>query len=64
MNNNLQPADNFPPEWQGRTQIMPLDVQQLPDLDLVAADIINPANPRRHDPRKLARELMRLLRER
>ncbi len=40
-----------------------LDVQQLPDLALVPADIINPDNPLRHDPKKLARELIRILDE-
>jgi len=63
-NNNARPADNFAPEWKGRTQIVPFDVQHLPNFRVVAADIINPANPLRHDSRKLARELMRLLRER
>ncbi len=62
-NSNGEPVDNFAPEWQGRTQIVPLDVEDGA-FNVVAADIINPANPLRHDPRKLARELMRLLRER
>lgn len=62
-NNNTRPANNFPPEWQGRTEIVPLDVQGLTEWKIVAADIINPDNPLRHDPKKLARELMRLLRE-
>jgi uncharacterized cofD-like protein len=62
-NNNTRPANNFAPEWQGRTQIVPLDTRELSEWPIVAADIINPANPLRHDPRKLARELMRLLRQ-
>jgi uncharacterized cofD-like protein len=63
-NSNAQPADNFAPEWKGRTQIVPLDVQHGVQVEIVAADMINPNNPLRHDPGKLARELMRLLRER
>lgn len=63
-NNNARPAGNFAPEWQGRTQIVPLDARQVANLRIVAADIINPTNPLRHDSSKLARELMRLLRER
>jgi uncharacterized cofD-like protein len=63
-NNNSAPADNFAPEWKGRTEIVPLDIDTGCPIPVIAADIINPANPLRHDPRKLARELMRLLRER
>lgn len=63
-NNNTQPANNFAPEWQGRTQIVPLDTQALTIWPIVSADIINPANPLRHDAHKLARELMRLLQTR
>lgn len=63
-NSNAQPADNFAPEWKGRAHIVPLDVRAVPNVKLVAADMINPANPLRHDPQKLARELMRVLRER
>lgn len=63
-NSNSKPSDNFAPEWKGRTQIVPLDVEDSRSLPIIAADIINPANPLRHDPLKLARELMRLLRER
>ncbi len=63
VNNNERPAGNFAPEWQGRTAIVPLDVARPPAVRLVAADMINPQNPLRHDSRKLADELMRLLRE-
>lgn len=63
-NNNEQPADNFAPEWKGRTQIVPLDALGQALFPIIAADIINPHNPLRHDAEKLARELMRLLRER
>lgn len=62
-NNNQSPADNFSPEWKGRTAIVPLDVGRDAPYRVVAADIINPANPLRHDQQKLAQELMRLLRE-
>lgn len=60
-NNNTGPANNFAPEWQGRTQLVPLDTHALTTWPIISADIINPANPLRHDPHKLARELMRLL---
>ncbi len=64
VNDNEVPAGNFAPEWQGRTEIVPMDVTCTPPLRLVTVDIINPANPLRHDSRKLAAELMRLLRDR
>ncbi|HEY0604236.1 MAG TPA: uridine diphosphate-N-acetylglucosamine-binding protein YvcK [Herpetosiphonaceae bacterium] len=63
-NSNRDPADNFAPEWKGRTEIVPFDIDEACPMQVVAANIINPANPLRHDPEKLARELMRLLRER
>ncbi len=63
VNDNQRPAGNFAPEWIGRTAIVPLDVGCIPALELVAADIINPQNPLRHDNQKLASELMRLLQE-
>jgi uncharacterized cofD-like protein len=64
VNDNEVPAGNFAPEWQGRTEIVPVDLTGTPELRLVTADIINPENPLRHDSRKLAAELMRLLRDR
>lgn len=63
-NSNSDPADNFAPEWKGRTEIVSFDIDEACPMQVVAANIINPANPLRHDPQKLARELMRLLRER
>lgn len=71
-NNNQQPANNFAPEWQGRSSLVPLDIAdgrsaQLPlvgGVPVAAADLVNPDNPLRHDPHRLAAELMRLLRER
>ncbi|MBA3946465.1 MAG: uridine diphosphate-N-acetylglucosamine-binding protein YvcK [Herpetosiphonaceae bacterium] len=71
-NNNQQPANNFAPEWQGRSTIVPFDLAhtngtsqpKMSGVPIVAADLINPANPLRHDPHKLADELMRLLRAR
>ncbi len=64
VNKNLQPADNFAPEWQGRTAIVSPDVDGGAGMRLVTADVINTANPLRHDPAKLADQLMRLLGER
>ena len=64
VNDNQRPADNFAPEWQGRTTIVSVDVEGYAGLRLATADIINAANPLRHDPAKLAAQLMRLLRER
>jgi len=63
-NSNRDPADNFAPEWKGRTEIVPFDIDEACPMQVVAANVINPSNPLRHDPQKLARELMRLLRER
>lgn len=65
-NNNQRPAHNFAPEWQGRTTIVPLDLRGVgaAGVPVVAANVINTANPLRHDPHKLAAALMRLLGER
>lgn len=60
-NSNDRPSHKFAPEWQGRTAIVPLDARQTGGLPIVTADVINPENPLRHDPTKLACELMRLL---
>ncbi len=59
-NSNDRPTHRFAPEWQGRTSVVPLDVKNTP-LPIRTANVINPDNPLRHDPVKLARELMRLL---
>ncbi len=66
VNANEQPANNFAPEWQGRTAIVPLDVaaDAAAAIPIVPADVINPANPLRHDPHKLAAALIALVRER
>jgi uncharacterized cofD-like protein len=64
INDNQAPAGNFAPEWQGRTEIVPMDVRGESQIQLVTADIINPSNPLRHDSEKVATELIRLLRER
>lgn len=61
-NSNDRPTHRFAPEWQGRTTVVPLDVKESP-LPIRTANVINPENPLRHDPVKLARELMRLLEE-
>ncbi|GIV97871.1 MAG: putative gluconeogenesis factor [Herpetosiphonaceae bacterium] len=60
-NSNQEPAENFAPEWRGRTAIVPLDADEISGVRLVTADIINPSNPLRHDPARLASELMRIL---
>ncbi|GAC1641013.1 MAG: YvcK family protein [Herpetosiphon sp.] len=70
-NNNDRPRDNFAPEWQGRTSIVPLDTMGtngdgrilVNGIPVIAADLINPLNPLRHAPDKLSAELMRLLRD-
>ena len=45
VNDNQRPASNFAPEWQGRSEIVPVDVGQDLKIHLVTADIINPQNP-------------------
>ena len=62
-NSNDRPTHRFAPEWQGRTSVVPLDA--VPDalLPIRTANVINPDNPLRHDPAKLAREIIRLLEE-
>ena len=59
-NSNDRPTHRFAPEWQGKTSVVPLDAKDSP-LPLRTADVINPDNPLRHAPAKLARALMRLL---
>ena len=59
-NSNDNPEHRFAPEWQGRAAVVPLDTTQTA-LPIYTADVINPDNPLRHDPAKLARELMCLL---
>ncbi|MBP8251489.1 MAG: YvcK family protein [Herpetosiphon sp.] len=53
----------FAPEWQGRTNVVPLDLPKASPLPIRTANVINPTNPLRHDPVKLARELMKLVDE-
>jgi uncharacterized cofD-like protein len=61
LNNNQGPADNFAPEWRGKTAIVPPDGGSSAGVRTIGADIINPDNPLRHDPVRLAAELMRIL---
>ena len=62
VNSNQHPDGDFAPEWRGRTAIVPLDLEQLPSVQVIHANVINALNPLRHDSGKLATELMRLLR--
>ena len=60
-NSNDKPSHRFAPEWQGRTSVVPLDAAAHAPLPIRTADVINSSNPLRHDPAKLARELLRQL---
>jgi uncharacterized cofD-like protein len=62
-NSNDRPTHRFAPEWQGRTSVVPLDAAPDALLPIRTANVINPDNPLRHDPAKLAREIMRVLEE-
>lgn len=62
-NSNDRPTHRFAPEWQGRTSVVPLDADPDALLPIRTANVINPDNPLRHDPAKLAREIIRLLEE-
>ncbi|HYF65337.1 MAG TPA: hypothetical protein VD886_21090, partial [Herpetosiphonaceae bacterium] len=62
-NSNDRPTHRFAPEWQGRTSVVPLDAAPDALLPIRTANVINPDNPLRHDPAKLAREIIRLLEE-
>lgn len=64
INDNQAPSGNFAPEWQGRTEIVSMNITSTHDVQLVTAEIINEQNPLRHDSQKLAAELMRLLGDR
>ncbi len=61
-NSNASSRLQFAPEWRGRTKVVPLDTtKREATLPIVTADVINLDNPLRHDPVKLARELILLL---
>ena len=62
VNTNFESRDKIRPEWR----VDPVDAAQLEaearslGVEIVHADVVNVANPLRHDPQKLAMALMRL----
>lgn len=62
VNTNFASVDKIKPEWA----VDPVDAAQLQaearslGVEIIEADVVNVANPLRHDPEKLAMGLMRL----
>ncbi len=62
VNTNFASVDKIKPEWA----VDPVDAAQLQaearslGVEIIEADVVNVANPLRHDPEKLAMALMRL----
>ncbi|MBX6341611.1 MAG: YvcK family protein, partial [Thermomicrobiaceae bacterium] len=65
VNSNLEPAaSKIKPEWSvSAVSLEGLESLQ-PAVQVVLRDIVNPEFPLRHDPKKLAAELIRLAKER
>lgn len=62
VNSNFAATDKFKPEWH-QDPVFAEDLQREAHslgVEIVEADVINVANPLRHDPEKLAMALMRL----
>jgi uncharacterized cofD-like protein len=59
VNSDLGPAEGIKPEWQVQPVILPPEAG-YPGVEFVRAPVVNPNNPLRHDPDRLARALLQL----
>jgi uncharacterized cofD-like protein len=59
-NNNFESIDKIKPEWQVHPVGQGETERQIHGAQVVLADVVNVANPLRHDPDKLASRLLRL----
>ncbi len=59
VNADLAPAAHIRPEWQVQAVVLPPDVS-YPGVEFVRAAVVNPDNPLRHDPARLATALLQL----
>jgi uncharacterized cofD-like protein len=64
VNNNFQSIDKIKPEWQVHPVGQGETERQLYGATVLLADVVNVDNPLRHDPDKLASQLLRLWQER
>ena len=61
MNSDLEPARLIRPEWDVQPVTLPPGAR-LPGITFVQEPVVNPENPLRHDPDRLAAALMKLQR--
>jgi len=59
VNSDLGPAAGIKPEWQVQSVTLPPEAS-YPGVEFVHAPVVNPNNPLRHDPDRLARALLQL----
>ena len=59
VNSDLGPAGRIRPEWDVQPVALPSGAV-VPGITFVAAPVVNPENPLRHDPQRLAAALMDL----
>jgi uncharacterized cofD-like protein len=62
VNGDLGPAALIKPEWQVQAVTLPADAT-YPGVEFVRAPVVNPHNPLRHDPDRLAQALLSLYEE-
>jgi uncharacterized cofD-like protein len=59
VNSDLGPSARIRPEWRVQPVVLPPDAH-LPGITFVPEPVVNPENPLRHDPERLAAALMKL----
>jgi uncharacterized cofD-like protein len=59
VNSDLGPSARIRPEWRVQPVVLPPDAH-LPGITFVPEQVVNPENPLRHDPERLAAALMKL----
>jgi uncharacterized cofD-like protein len=62
VNSDQSPARLIKPEWHVEAVDLPLDTT-YPGVEFIRAPVVNPDNPLRHDPDRLARALLSLYAE-
>jgi hypothetical protein len=62
VNADLAPASQIKPEWQVQPVELPAGTT-YPGVEFVHAPVVNPHNPLRHDPDRLAQALLSLYEE-
>jgi uncharacterized cofD-like protein len=62
VNADLGPAQQIKPEWNVQPVTLAADAA-YPDVEFVRDAVVNPNNPLRHDPARLAQALLKLYEE-